>query len=235
MEIEETHMYVKLTEGVLEIAPLNKKIDGNIIFNYNIDEIRLTSDGYKLLVETAKPSDNQVYSLSYTETEDKITQVWNLEKVSESLKIYAGNSLKETRLSYQSKPLSVEVVRDKTDEPNLVLSLDSSLDTRGNVEACFSICKDKGEVYFYDKEGKGDWLTENELSQVRDKVMNSIDLSFYITGRGLSEIASCSESPTLRDEIDTLINKYKNIFEELYSKVTGNVSYDEIKKFITNN
>lgn len=66
-------MYVKLIDGKIEEAPVNK--DG--ICNYNLDIDRMIADGYKLFIPATPPSETEIrmYHYEYVENEDNITEV----------------------------------------------------------------------------------------------------------------------------------------------------------------
>lgn len=65
-------MYVKLIDGKIEEAPVNK--DG--ICNYNLDVERMIADGYKLFVPVTPPSEEEIrmYHYEYIENIDNIQE-----------------------------------------------------------------------------------------------------------------------------------------------------------------
>ena len=66
-------MYVKLIEGQIEQAPVNK--DG--ICNYNLDVERMIADGYKLFIPAEVPPDTEIriHHFEYFENTDNITEI----------------------------------------------------------------------------------------------------------------------------------------------------------------
>lgn len=70
--------YAKIIEGNLYFAPKNK--DG--ICNYDLDTERLIADGYKEFIEAEKLN-GYSYNITYTEDDDKITEVATVVKTPE--------------------------------------------------------------------------------------------------------------------------------------------------------
>lgn len=66
-------MYVKLIEGKIEAAPVNK--DG--ICNYNLDIERMIKDGYKLFIAATPPSETEIrmFHYEYKDNADNIEEL----------------------------------------------------------------------------------------------------------------------------------------------------------------
>lgn len=92
--------YVKLDEnGKIEHAPKNK----NGIINYNVNKALLKMDGYKELVEIEKPVKSRKYSITYTETEEQITEVLKYLESDAEYKIRKANEELQSEIdSYES-------------------------------------------------------------------------------------------------------------------------------------
>ncbi len=65
--------YVKIINGELEFAPVNK----GSIFNYNLDVKQMLKDGYKPFEEIEKPITERIYEVLYIENSDKISEIIN--------------------------------------------------------------------------------------------------------------------------------------------------------------
>ena len=70
--------YAKLVDGQPVYAPYKIEKDG--IWYIPYPEEMMIEDGYKVVIDTPYPTDGNIYTHSWTETDTAITGVWTLER-----------------------------------------------------------------------------------------------------------------------------------------------------------
>lgn len=146
-------MYVKLIDGIIYEAPVNK--DG--ICNYNLDVDRMIADGYKLFIEAEVPTTNRMYHYEYAENPDNITEIIVYDETQEQAD---ARELEQAKLAkYQENDAKADEKRYNQEFTITIQDQDCTFDTSSKTQAdlltAFAVCS-SGETY----EG---WVTNNGI------------------------------------------------------------------------
>lgn len=154
-------MYVKLIDGQIEEAPVNK--DG--ICNYNLDVERMVADGYKLFIPAEIPPETEIrmYHYEYVENIDNITEIIVFDETQEEADLRKLNQAKENKIG-ENDTVRDEALLQGVTYKNVLF--DSDTDQKVNLLATVGGMDDEETIMWYGMDNQGLECTKEDLKNI---------------------------------------------------------------------
>lgn len=144
--------YAKLNNGALEFAPKNyKSNDGQIIFNFNLNEDLMQEYGYKPVTTAQRP--DYPYIITYVETEDEINEIVTVDLQRAKDKCIETN----------------DALRDETLLSGVTYQnvlFDSDTDQKVNLLATVGMMSDEDTITWFGMDNQGLLCSKTDLTEI---------------------------------------------------------------------